>query len=344
MLSPAEILAANPVVTAPMAGLTDRAFRELLHDMGAGLVYTEMVSDMALCYGNRKTFGILNIAGEAAPVAVQLCGSDPVPMAGAARIIEELAAETGNVALLDINMGCPAPKIVKNGEGSRLMTDPELAARIVDAVVGAVSLPVSVKMRLGWDDEHKNVLDMAARMVDAGAQMITIHGRTRQQFYSGEADWSLIAEAADRLPVPVVGNGDITSVEIAAARMKETGCAGVMVGRGMLGNPWLIRDMVRHFAGQPALPAPGREEILAMALRHLRRQVELSGEYMAVRMMRAHLPFYIKGLRGSAAVRGRLNHLDTAAGVEQELTAFLTGEQAADCETEPQNAIQINAI
>ncbi len=334
MLSPAGLLAANPVVTAPMAGLTDRAFRELVHDMGAGLVYTEMVSDMALCYGNRKTFGILNIAGEAAPVAVQLCGSDPVPMAQAARIIEELAAECGNVALLDINMGCPAPKIVKNGEGSRLMTEPELAARIVDAVASAVSMPVSVKMRLGWDDEHKNVLDMAARVVDAGAQMITIHGRTRQQFYAGNADWSLIAEAAARLPVPVVGNGDITTVGQAADRMRETGCAGVMVGRGMLGNPWLIRDLVRHFAGLPALAPPGREEILHMTLRHLRRQVELSGEYMAVRMMRAHLPFYIKGLRGSAAVRGRLNRLDSAAEVEQELTEFLTGNCADTQEEE----------
>ena len=336
MLSPAEILAANPVVTAPMAGLTDRAFRELLHDMGAGLVYTEMVSDMALCYGNRKTFGILNLAGEAAPVAVQLCGSDPVPMAGAARIIGELAAETGNVVLLDINMGCPAPKIVKNGEGSRLMTDPELAARIVDAVVGAVSLPDSVKMRLGWDDEHQNVLELAARVVDAGAQMITIHGRTRQQFYSGDADWSLIAEAADRLSVPVVGNGDITSVEIAAARKSETGCTGVMVGRGMLGNPWLIRDMVRHFAGLPALPAPGREEILDIALRHLLRQAELSGDYMAVRMMRAHLPFYLRGLRGAAAVRGRLNRLDTVSDVVRELTDFLTGEEAAEYQDAPE--------
>lgn len=336
MLTPAELLAANPVVTAPMAGLTDRPFRELVHDMGAGLVYTEMVSDMALCYGNRKTFGILNIAGEAAPVAVQLCGSDPEPMARAARIIAELAGECGNVALLDINMGCPAPKIVKNGEGSRLMTQPELAVRIVDAVASAVSLPVSVKMRLGWDDEHQNVLDLAARVVDAGAQMITIHGRTRQQFYAGQADWTLIAEAAARLPVPVVGNGDITTVDIAAARMRESGCAGVMVGRGMLGDPWLIRDMVRHFVGLPSLPPPGRAEILAMALRHLRRQVELSGEYMAVRMMRAHLPFYIKGLRGSAAVRGRLNHLDTAAGVEQELTAFLSGGETAEYQDAPE--------
>lgn len=333
MLTPAELLAANPVVTAPMAGLTDRAWRELVHDMGAGLVYTEMVSDMALCYGNRKTFGLLNIAGEAAPVAVQLCGSDPEPMAKAARIIAELAEECGNVALLDINMGCPAPKIVKNGEGSRLMTQPELAERIVDAVASAVSLPVSVKMRLGWDDDSKNVLDMASRMVDAGAQMITIHGRTRQQFYAGVADWSLIAEAAEMLRkkgVPVVGNGDITSVETAAARMQESGCAGVMIGRGMLGNPWLIRDCVRHFRGLDAMPAPDGEEILAMALTHLWRQVELSGEYMAVRMMRAHLPFYIRGIRGSAAVRGRLNRLDTAAEVERELTEFLVGGVVAD--------------
>jgi nifR3 family TIM-barrel protein len=321
-----DILAENPVVTAPMAGVTDRAFREILHDMGAGLVYTEMVSDMGLCYGNEKTFEILSIEGEAAPVVIQLCGSSPEYMGKAARIIEELGERCGNLVMLDINMGCPAPKIVKNGEGSRLMTNPELAERIVDAVASAVRLPVSVKMRLGWDDESKNVLDVARRVVQAGAQAVTIHGRTRQQFYAGSADWSLIAEAAAELPVPVIGNGDITSVEVAARRKCETGCAGLMVGRGMLGNPWLIRDLVRHFTGQSALPKPSREEILQMALRHLYRQVELNGEYQGVRQMRTHLPFYIKGIPGAAAMRNRLNRLERGVEVEAELTRFLMAE------------------
>jgi nifR3 family TIM-barrel protein len=215
---------------------------------------------------------------------------------------------------------------VKNGEGSRLMTNPELAERIVDAVASAVRLPVSVKMRLGWDDESKNVLDVARRVVQAGAQAVTIHGRTRQQFYAGSADWSLIAEAAAELPVPVIGNGDIASVEMAARRKNETGCAGLMVGRGMLGNPWLIRDLVRHFTGQSALPKPSREEILQVALRHLYRQVELNGEYQGVRQMRTHLPFYIKGIPGAAAMRNRLNRLERGVEVEAELTRFLMAE------------------
>lgn len=322
----AEILAANPIVSAPMAGVTDRAWREIVHEMGAGLVYTEMLSDMALCYGNEKTFGMLNIEGEAGPLAVQLCGSSPEYMGRAAAIIEREAAKFGNVVLLDINMGCPAPKIVKNGEGSRLMTQPELAERIVDAVVKAVSLPVSVKMRLGWDDDSKNVLDMARRVANCGAVLVTVHGRTRQQFYAGEADWEPIAEVAaelKKMSVPVVGNGDITSVAVGRKRMAESSCAGLMIGRAMMGNPWLIRDLVRDFAGLPALPKPANDEILQMALRHLYRQVELRDEYMAVRLMRTHLPFYIKGIPGAAAVRGRLNQLDTAAEVEAALREFL---------------------
>ncbi|MBQ3199004.1 MAG: tRNA dihydrouridine synthase DusB [Firmicutes bacterium] len=326
MASIAEILAANPIVSAPMAGVTDRAWREIVHEMGAGLVYTEMLSDMALCYGNEKTFGMLNIEGEAGPLAVQLCGSSPEYMGKAAAIIEQEAAKFGSVVLLDINMGCPAPKIVKNGEGSRLMTQPELAERIVDAVVKAVSLPVSVKMRLGWDNDSKNVLDMARRVVNCGAALVTVHGRTRQQFYAGEADWEPIAEVAaelKKMSVPVVGNGDITSVAVGRKRMAESGCAGLMIGRAMMGNPWLIRDLVRDFVGLPALPKPTNDEVLQMALRHLYRQVELRDEYTAVRLMRTHLPFYIKGIPGAAAMRGRINQLDTAAEVEAALREFL---------------------
>lgn len=322
----AEILAVNPIVSAPMAGVTDRAWREIVHEMGAGLVYTEMLSDMALCYGNEKTFGMLNIEGEPGPLVVQLCGSSPEYMGRAAAIIEQEAAKFGNVVMLDINMGCPAPKIVRNGEGSRLMTQPELAERIMDAVVKAVRLPVSVKMRLGWDDDSKNVLDMARRMANCGAALVTVHGRTRQQFYAGEADWEPIAEVAaelKKMSVPVIGNGDVTSVAVGRKRMAESGCAGLMVGRAMMGNPWLIRDLVRDFAGLPALPKPTNDEVLRMALRHLYRQVELRDEYTAVRLMRTHLPFYIKGIPGAAAMRGRLNQLDTAAEVEAALREFL---------------------
>lgn len=323
-----DILAANPVVTAPMAGITDRAWREIVRDMGAGLIYTEMLSDMALCYGSAKTFAMLNVQGENYPLVVQLCGSSPEYMARAAKLIEQQAELCGNIAAIDINMGCPAPKIVKNGEGSRLMTDLALAERIVDAVVRAVRLPVTVKMRLGWDDEHKNVLAAAWRMAEAGAAAIAIHGRTRQQFYAGEADWRLIAEAAaELLPlnVPVIGNGDIFTVEQGERRLRESGCAGIMIGRGQLGNPWLVRDLSWHFQHKEPLPAPTRPEICAMALRHLYRQVELRDEYTAVRLMRTHLPFYIKGIPGAAALRGRINTLNSAAEVERALRDFLGG-------------------
>lgn len=324
------LLAANPVVAAPMAGLTDQAFREILRDMGAGLIYTEMVSDMALCYNNQKTLAMLPAPEERGPLVVQLCGSSPEYMAHAAQIIEERLAPAGNLVMIDINMGCPAPKIVKNGEGCRLMQQPDLAAELVRAVCEAVSLPVSVKMRLGWqeaDKEAKLVLRLAEQLVQAGAAALAIHGRTREQFYAGRADWQLIAEAAARLPVPVIGNGDIDSVAAGVERWQQTKCAGLMIGRGLLGNPWLARDLARYFAGQSPMPAPSREEIFALARRHLRRQVELQGEYMGVRVMRSHLPFYIKGLPGAAAVRGRLNSLNTAEQVEAALADFLlTGE------------------
>ncbi len=319
----AQLLAENPVVTAPMAGLTDQAFREILREMGAGLIYTEMVSDMALCYNNRKTLEMLPAATEQGPLVVQLCGSSPETMAKAAQMLEDLLAPAGNLVMLDINMGCPAPKIVKNGEGCRLMQQPQLAERLVAAVAEAVRLPVSVKLRLGWDSESRNVLPLAEQLVQAGAQAVAIHGRTREQFYAGQADWQLITEAAASLPVPVIGNGDITSVPLAASRRAESGCAGLMVGRGLLGNPWLVRDMARHFAGLPPLPAPSRAEICRIACRHLRRQVELLGELMAVRVMRSHLPFYLKGLPGAAAMRGGLNSLNEAAAVEQALREFL---------------------
>lgn len=321
-----QILAENPIVAAPMAGITDRAWREIIREAGAGLIYTEMLSDMALCYGSQKTLDMLNAEGERGPIVIQLCGSSPEYMGKAAAMIEGLTADWGNVAAIDINMGCPAPKIVKNGEGSKLMCEPDLAEEIVDSVVRAVKLPVTVKLRLGWDDDNRNVLDMARRVVNAGAQAVAVHGRTRQQFYAGEADWQMIAEVAAALAaydVPVIGNGDITNVEIGLRRLRESGCAGIMVGRGMLGNPWLMRDLVRAYKGEELLGAPSRAEIFEMAVRHLRRQVELRDEYTAVRVMRTHLPFYIKGIPGAAALRGRINQLNTAGEVESALREFL---------------------
>lgn len=321
-----KILAENPVVAAPMAGITDRAWREIAREMGAGLIYTEMLSDMALCYGSQKTLEMLNAEGEKWPLVIQLCGSSPEYMGKAAAMIEELTADWGNVAAIDINMGCPAPKIVKNGEGSRLMTDLALAEKIVDSVANAVKLPVTVKLRLGWDDDSRNVQEAARRVVNAGAQAVAVHGRTRQQFYAGVADWDMIAQVAAELAaydVPVIGNGDIDSPEVGLRRLRESGCAGIMIGRGMLGNPWLLRDLACACRGVEVPEAPSRAEICEMALRHLYRQVELRDEYTAVRLMRTHLPFYVKGIPGAAALRGRINQLNSAAEVEEALRGFL---------------------
>lgn len=312
----------NPVFTAPMAGITDRAFRELLHDAGAGLVYTEMLSDMALSYGNERTFDMLDIEGEVAPIAVQLCGSSIEHMPKAAKIIEDYTKQFDNVVILDINMGCPAPKIVKNQSGSKLMTTPDKAKAILEKVVAAVDMPVTAKMRLGWDDDTKNVLELAKSLEEVGAAAITIHGRTREQFYSGTADWTLIDEASRMLKIPVIGNGDVSSVDVAKMRMAETNCSALVVGRAMMGNPWLIRDLVCHFEGGKIPDAPRVSEVIATAIKHLKRQVELSGEHMGVRVMRSHIPWYLKGFKGAAQMRNTINKLDKVADIEVTLLQY----------------------
>ena len=316
---------ANPIITAPMAGITDRAYREILHQMGAGLVFTEMLSDKALTYGDKKTIALLHVEGEVPPIGVQLCGSEPEVMAAAAQIIEDKAKATGNIKLIDINMGCPVNKIVKNGEGSRLMQRPEIAERIVQQVVQAVSLPITVKMRLGWNEEQKNVVEFARRMEAAGAQAITIHGRTREQFYTGTADWTLIGTAKEQCNIPIIGNGDITTAPAALEQMQKYHCDGVMIGRGMLGNPWLIRDAVSLWQTGRLSPAPTMTEIIQQAIQHLQRQVELCGEYIAVRQMRSHLPWYIKGWRNAAAMRHQINQETSAAVITEMLLQY--GEQ-----------------
>ena len=318
----------NPILAAPLAGLTDRAWRDILHRMGVGLCYTEMVSDKGLVYQDKKTASILDIEGEAAPVGVQLCGSDPATMAAAAVIIEEKAKSCANVAVLDINMGCPVRKIVSNGEGSSLMQRPEQAVELMRQVVAAVKLPVSAKLRLGWDDEHKNVVELAKALAAVGCQAVTIHGRTKTQMYSGQADWSLISAAAAVLPIPVFGNGDITSAQSACERLATSGCAAVMIGRGMLGNPWLIRDAVSMCKGEPKAAAPDLSEIVETAIWHLRREVELSGEYAGIRKMRSHLPWYVRGQRGAAALRGRINQMEKLTEIEFELRKFANSAQA----------------
>lgn len=292
----------NPVIAAPMAGITDRAYRILAREAGCGLVCTEMVSDQALLYGNPKTCRILDVSGEVRPVAVQIFGSNPDYMAGAAKIAESRGAD-----IIDINMGCPTPKIVKNGEGSALMKDPPGAEAIVRAVVERVKVPVTVKMRKGWDERSANAVEMAELVVGAGAAAVTVHGRTRAQFYSGKADWEVIAAVKRAVDVPVIGNGDIFHPQDAARMMEQTGCDAVMIGRAGLGNPWIFSRTIHYLRTGTLLPEPDPEEKLRTALRHLDLLIENKGETVAVWEMRKHAAWYTRGLRGAARARDMIN-------------------------------------
>ncbi|MDD4239040.1 MAG: tRNA dihydrouridine synthase DusB [Desulfotomaculaceae bacterium] len=307
----------NPVISAPMAGITDKAYRILAKEAGCGLVCTEMVSDQALLYGNVKTGAILNIAGESRPVSIQIFGSDPAYMAGAAGIVESCGA-----AFIDINMGCPTPKIVRNGEGSALMKDPNKAAEIVKSVVARVKVPVTVKMRKGWDEKSVNAVELAQAVVDAGAAAITVHGRTRSQFYSGKADWGAIAAVKKAVKVPVIGNGDIWSPAEAPAMFEETGCDAIMIGRAALGNPWIFSRTVHFLKHGELLPEPKPEEKVALALRHLDLLVQFKGERVAVWEMRKHAAWYTRGLRGATRLRDLINRAKSREEISSILFLF----------------------
>lgn len=292
----------NNLILAPMAGVTDLPFRLLCSEQGAGMTGMEMVSAKAILYGNKNTEGLLAIHPQEGPVSLQLFGSDP-------KIISEMAAriEERPFAVLDLNMGCPVPKIVNNGEGSALMREPKLAGEIIAATVKAVSKPVTVKIRKGFDEAHVNAVEIAKIAEDAGAAAIAVHGRTREQFYSGQADWEIIAKVKEAVSIPVIGNGDVTDGENARRMLLETGCDGVMIGRGARGNPWLFGEIAAFLEDGRILPAPSMEEKKKMILRHAALQLEIKGEYTGVREMRKHLSWYTAGLPNSARLRGQVN-------------------------------------
>jgi tRNA-dihydrouridine synthase B len=287
-----------PVIMAPMAGITDKAFREIIRLTGGKYVFTEMISDNALVYSNFKTLEMLNLAGETQPRIVQLFGSDPLQMAKAAKIAEQHQAD-----IIDINMGCPTPKIVKNGEGAALLKNPDLAEKIVACVVKMVALPVTVKIRLGWDDTSIVALELAARLEQAGAGMLTVHARTREQFYSGKANWEWIAKIKEKVHIPVIGNGDIACPEDARRMIKETKCDGVMIARGALGNPWLIGRTQHFLATGELLPEPECQEKQQVLITHFEKLLAYKGLKMGVNEIRKHAAWYIKGLRNAAEYR-----------------------------------------
>lgn len=333
MLKIGSVVIDPPVVLAPMAGVTDQAFRLLCKRYGCGLVCTEMVSDQAIIYGNRRTRAMLEIDDAERPVSIQLFGSDPDLMAKAAAIVAEYHPD-----IIDINMGCPAPKIVANGEGAALLRNPDLAVRIAAAVVGAVKIPVTVKMRSGWDDDSIVAAELARRMQEAGAAAVALHGRTRTQFYSGNADWDLIRRTATSLDIPLIGNGDVDSAARALEMFDRTGCAGVMIGQGALGNPWIFRQATAALAGNStaAVTPPSLAERFAVINEHLEAQVRQCGEERGIKEMRKHLAWYFKGLPGAAQHRDLVNRQTTLAGMQELLRSYRT-----NLENEPRMHTQI---
>ena len=302
----------NPLMLAPMAGVTDLPFRLLCKEQGAGLVCMEMVSAKAIYYNNKNTEALLEIDTREKPVSLQLFGSDPEIMAAMAHRIEDRPFD-----ILDINMGCPVPKVVNNGEGSALLKNPELVRKIVTAVVNAVDKPVTVKIRRGFDEDSVNAVEIAKIIEDCGAAAVAVHGRTREQYYSGKADWDIIRQVKEAVSIPVIGNGDVTSPETAVALMEQTGCDGIMIGRAVRGNPWLFSEILHYMETGEHKARPIMEEVREMILRHTRMQVELKGEYTALREMRKHVAWYTAGFPHSARLRARTNEISTMQELEE---------------------------
>lgn len=304
----------SPLILAPMAGVTDLPFRLLCKEQGCSLVYTEMVSAKAILYKNKNTRALLEVKEEEHPVAVQLFGSDPAVMAEIAVQVEE-----GPFEIIDVNMGCPVPKIVKNGEGSALMRNPKLAEKILTAMVKATKKPVTVKFRKGFENGDSAAAEFAKMAEASGVAAVAVHGRTREQYYSGKADWNIIRQVKDAVSVPVIGNGDIFEPEDAVRMMEETGCDGVMIARGAKGNPWIFGRTKGLMETGITPPKPSGGEIRDMILRHGRMLSECKGEKAGIREMRSHMAWYTSGLPNSASLRNDMNQAETYEDMEKLL-------------------------
>ena len=309
-----NVTIANPFVLAPMAGVTDLPFRVLCKEQGAGLLCMEMVSAKAIQFNNRNTFDLMKIDEREHPISLQLFGSDPDIISEQAKRIEELPFD-----ILDINMGCPVPKVAGNGEGSALMKNPKLVGEIVEKTARAISKPVTVKIRKGFTEDTVNAVEIAKIAEASGAAAVAVHGRTREQYYSGKADWDIIRQVKEAVQIPVMGNGDVNSPESAKAMMEQTGCDFVMIGRGVRGNPWIFAQMNHYMETGELLPKPTYEEVREMMLRHARMEIELRGEYTGIREMRKHVAWYTTGMPHSAKLRKSLSEMEDYATLEKFL-------------------------
>ena len=301
----------NNLILAPMAGVTDLPFRLLCSEQGAGMVCMEMISAKAILYKNRNTETLLAIDERERPVSLQLFGSDPKIVAQIAHQIEDRPFD-----ILDINMGCPVPKIVNNGEGSALMKNPVLAGQIIEETVKAIKKPVTVKIRKGFDDDHVNAVEMARVAQESGASAVAVHGRTREQYYSGKADWDIIRQVKEAVDIPVIGNGDLLTAEDVIAMKEQTGCDGFMIARGAQGNPWIFSQILEYFKTGEIKPRPSFDEVREMILRQARMMLEFKGEYIGIREIRKHAAWYTTGYPNSSKMRDAINTVETYEALE----------------------------
>lgn len=305
----------NDLILGPMAGVTDLPFRLLCKEQGAGLLCMEMVSAKGMMYNNKNTKFLLTIDERERPVSLQLFGSDADIISEQAKRIEELPFD-----ILDINMGCPVPKIVNNGDGSALMKNPLLAGEIIEKTARAIQKPVTVKIRKGFDEEHINAVEMAHIAQESGAAAIAVHGRTREQYYSGKADWEIIRKVKEAVKIPVIGNGDVWTPQDAIDMRKQTGCDGVMIGRGAQGNPWIFKQILHYEQTGELLEKPSPQEVTEMILRHAKMQMEFKGEYIGMREIRKHAAWYTAGYKNSAKLRGKINETETYEELKELLS------------------------